>query len=96
MPINQIIQWIAMIAPNFITAISTVIVITQCFKSIIKLKEEFSDLKEIDELKLKISELLKDNSELKKEVLNLLTKIDHISRKEPLNVNTLNENNKEQ
>lgn len=60
------------------TFIGIVLKIIGDFKA---LKKEVYDLKCIDELKKQVSILSKENAELRMELRQLLTKIDHVERK---------------
>lgn len=68
------------IAPYIATIITFIGVIARVLNAFTKLKKEVVDLKALDEIKDQLSEVLRENAQLKKKLNETMTKIDHIRR----------------
>ena len=78
---EQITQIILTIAPSVITILTMVGVIAKVISNFKSLKKDVVDMKCYDDQKAQMKLILEDNRALKKQINELLTKIDHIERK---------------
>lgn len=81
MTVEQIVELIVSILPSLIAVLTTVGLIIKNLKEFAALKKQVTDLKCIDDLKDQIKEVVNQNYELKKQLNQAMTKIDHVKRK---------------
>lgn len=79
---EQIIEFIISILPSIIAVLTTVGVIFKTIREFKALKKEVTDMKSIEVLKSDLREVLQENRELKRQMNQTLSKIDHIHRGE--------------
>lgn len=81
MTTEQITSLIIAIAPYVLTVLTTIGMILKVMRDFKDLKATVTDMKCIQQLNEKMSQVLQENYELKKKLNETLTKIDHIQRK---------------
>lgn len=84
----QIVEWIIAILPSLVAIISFVGITIKTLKEFRESKSEIFTFKDLTEVKKELKEVknllkkeVQDNYDLKKQMNELLTKIDHIKRK---------------
>lgn len=80
--IETVILALIAAAPAITAIAGIVIAVTKLVKAFNDLKKEVVNTKQFDELKTELNAAHQENRELKKKLNQLLTKIDHIQRKE--------------
>lgn len=80
--IETVILALIAAAPAITAVAGIVIAVTKLVKAFNDLKAEVVNTKQFEELKAELSAAHQENRELKKKLNQLLTKIDHIQRKE--------------
>lgn len=78
---EMIVDMILSILPSIIAIATTLGTILKTLKDFKDLKKDVTDMKDIEDLKDQISILIQQNLELKKQLNETLTKIDHVERK---------------
>ena len=81
MTTDQIINLVIGICPSIIAILTALSVVIRVIKDFKDLKNQVTDMKSIDEIKLQITQLLHENYELKKTLNETLTKLDRVERK---------------
>lgn len=80
MTTDQITNLVLNIAPAAITIFSMIGIIAKVLHQFSNLKRQVTDMKSVKETNDKINVLLQENCDLKKQINELLTKIDHVRR----------------
>lgn len=80
MSAQQIYELVLALAPSVIAILTMVGAIARVLYSFKSVKKEVNDLKCLDEIKLQVAEVLRENAELKKTLKEAMTKIDHVKR----------------
>lgn len=80
--IETVILALIAAAPAITAVAGIVIAVTKLVKAFNDLKAEVVNTKQFEELKVELNAAHQENRELKKKLNQLLTKIDHIQRKE--------------
>lgn len=78
---NNIQEIILMVAPSVITILSMIGVIAKVIASFRALKKDVVDMKEMREVKEMLKSVVEENYELKKQLNETMTMIDHVERK---------------
>lgn len=76
----EIVNMILSIAPSIIAVCTTLAAIIKMLKELKNLHTQVNDTKVTDDLNDQIKSLITQNIELKKQISEALTKIDHIDR----------------
>lgn len=77
---QEIISLVISLCPSVLSILTMVGVVVRTLHSFAKLKKEVSDMKYVEELKVQMSQLLRENYELKNTLNECMTKIDHVKR----------------
>lgn len=77
----QITQLVISLAPSVIAILTMVGVVLRTLHAFTSLKKEVTDMKAVQDISDQLRGLTKENHELKKQLNELLTKIDHVERK---------------
>lgn len=78
--IQSIIDLLILYAPTFIAIATSALTLFKIFGQFKALKKECVDLKDLEDVKEQMAQVLHENAELKKELRKTLTKIDGIRR----------------
>ena len=81
MTMEQVTNLVLTLAPDILVILSFIGVLIKVVNEFSKLKKQVTDMKSVEDTQKQLSELLHDNLELKKQLNELLTKIDHVERK---------------
>lgn len=82
MTAEQIVELVVSILPSLIAIFTTIGVIIKTLKEFSELKKQVTDMKAIEDIKTQLSQIIKENYELKKTLNETMTKIDHVQRGE--------------
>lgn len=80
MEVTQIIEWVIAILPSLIAVFTTIGMIVKVIHQFADVKKDVADMKCIEDLKEQMTQVLKENYELKKTLNETMTKIDHVQR----------------
>lgn len=81
MTTDQIIDLVMALCPSIIAILTMLGVVLRVVKDFRELKNQVTDMKSMEELNTKVGRVIQENYDLKKQINQLLTKIDHIERK---------------
>lgn len=81
MTTEQITSLIISLCPSVLAILTMLGVVLRVLHDFRDLKKQVTDMKAIQDLNVKMGQLLQENYELKKKLNETLTKIDHIQRK---------------
>lgn len=81
MSTEQIIDLVMSICPSVIAILTMVSVVLRTMKEFRDLKKQVTDMKSVEDLNIRVGRVIQENYDLKKQLNELLTKIDHIERK---------------
>lgn len=81
MTTEQIIDLVMSICPSVIAILTMVSVVLRTMKEFRDLKKQVTDMKSVEDLNIRVGRVIQENYDLKKQLNELLTKIDHIERK---------------
>lgn len=74
---DLVVAWL----PSIIAILTFVGVVFKLIKEFVALKKTVVDMKSIEDVNDKMKQVLNENYELKKDINELLTKIDHVDRR---------------
>lgn len=77
---QDIIELIVYYAPTVLASAASLAVAIKAFRDFAGLKNECLDLKDLEEVKSELRQVLSENAELKKDLRKLVNKIDGIRR----------------
>lgn len=78
---SLVIQFILQFGPAIITILTVIALVAKTVHQLTSVKKEVVDMKDMHEVKAQMSQLLQENYALKKQLNELLTKIDRVARK---------------
>lgn len=81
MTTEAIIQIVISVFPSVLAIITTASLVLTVLRKFVELKKMVVDMKAVEELNTRLNQVLRENCELKKELREAMTRIDHIERK---------------